>query len=128
MVRIRHPSEPNPLPSGRGRTEAGRTTAGKASDAPTGPQGRNTGGASSFALSPLDRAQQAHGDRPNDTRALLRAIMEPTLSATLGRNATADPAFFEVVDAVVDVLLASPEAMALVDKARAELAARDKAS
>ncbi|QPF74665.1 hypothetical protein G8A07_18230 [Roseateles sp. DAIF2] len=54
--------------------------------------------------------------------------MEPTLSATLGRNATADPAFFEVVDAVVDVLLASPEAMALVDKARAELAARDKAS
>lgn len=126
MVRIRHPSEPTPLPSGRGRTEANRTTAGTVSSAPMSPQGSNAGRASSVALSPLERAQLAHGEKPNDTRALLRAIMEPTLSATLGRNATADPAFFEVVDAVVDVLLASPEALALVDKARAELAARDK--
>ena len=55
-------------------------------------------------------------------RAMLRAIMEPTLASALGRDATADPAFFGLVDAVVDTLLVSPEAMRLLAEARTEMA------
>ncbi|HEX8029261.1 MAG TPA: hypothetical protein VF491_12395 [Vicinamibacterales bacterium] len=72
-------------------------------------------------MAALDRVLQTATDRPGDDRAMLRAIMEPTLAAALGRDAIADPAFFGLVDAVVDTLLASPDAMRLLGEARAEL-------
>lgn len=69
----------------------------------------------------LQRIRQVALDRPSETRALMRAIIEQTLSAEFGPDATADPAFYGLVDTVVDTLMASPDAMALLHQAAEEL-------
>lgn len=69
----------------------------------------------------MDRVRETFTHKPADIRAQLRSIIEPSLVRTLGPDATADPAFFGLVDAVVDALQASPEAMKLLEEARAQL-------
>ncbi len=107
-----------PVKDGAGDKRAGG--AGKASVSGGVAAAPDSAGGGQPSMAALDRIQQTAADRPGDDRAMLRAIMEPTLAAALGRDATADPAFFGLVDAVVDTLLASPEAMRLVAEARVE--------
>lgn len=126
MTRIDRPDRgapPRPVKDGGGDKRTGRS--GSAAPAGTSAAVRDGGGSGGQpSMAALDRVLQTATDRPGDDRAMLRAIMEPTLAAALGRDAIADPAFFGLVDAVVDTLLASPDAMRLLAEARAELVRR----
>lgn len=125
MTRIDRPERgtpPRPVKDGGEDKRTGRS--GQASQAGTPGAVRDGagGGGGQPPMAALDRVRQATVDKPGDDRAMLRAIMEPTLASALGRDATADPAFFGLVDAVVDTLLVSPEAMRLLAEARTEMA------
>ena len=124
MTRIDRPDRGAPARPVKDGGEDKRTgRSGNSAPSGTSTAVRDGGGSGGQTSMPaLERVRQTTIDKPGDDRAMLRAIMEPTLAATLGRDATADPAFFGLVDAVVDTLLASPDAMRLLAQARAELA------
>lgn len=125
MTRIDRPDRGTPPRPVRGEGGDKRTSpSGRASQ--KGSSGAVLGGGGGGGGQPptaaLDRVHQVMIDKPGDDRAMLRAIMEPTMASALGRDAAVDPAFFALVDAVIDTLLASPEAMRLLEQARAEMA------
>lgn len=123
MTKIRTPGETTP-PSSARLTPGLRQPAGGASRTGRGGNSAAKGAETVVAPTPLpalQRVRETFERKPGDTRAQLRSIIEPSLVRTLGPDATADPAFFGLVDAVVDALQASPEAMKLLEEARAQL-------
>jgi hypothetical protein len=123
MTRIDRPDRGTPSrPAKVGVGDKGAPGSGRAPTSGTSTAVRDGGSSGEPPLvAALDRVIQTANDRPGDDRAMLREIMAPTLAAAFGQDAIADPAFFELVDAVVDTLLASPDALRLLAEARAEL-------